>query len=297
MLNAFHDRQPAAANLIFPHAGVPLHAMLTSTGYESAVPGRYDFSGLHRGQSPLVLFQYTLSGCGKLRFERKHYELIPGDAMLLTFPHDNRYWLPAGGNWTFFYLCLHGSAVVECFRSLIASCGPVIHLPRESPVVSAVADLCCQILDGKITSPWNASAEAYRVTMLIMDRCFPQLAESPDGRKLPDSIRRAVSFIRANLRQSPDVSSIAASSGLSRYHFSREFRRHVRLSPGEFLQREKLKAAIDILRSGNAPLAEIAPQCGFSDPNYLIRAFRKVYGITPTQFRKRITLRSSDQNS
>lgn len=291
MLTTFQTRPAAATNLIFPSAGVPLHAMLTSAGYETAIAGRYDFSGLQRGLSPFVLFQYTLSGAGKLRFEQQHFDLTAGNAMLLHFPHNNRYWLPSGGEWRFFYLCLHGSSVVECFRSLIASCGPVIHMDHQSPAVVAAAGLCNRILDGRITSPWEASAQAYAVTMQIMRQCFPQPASGRDSKPLPEPIRKSVTYIRAHLRSSPDISLIAAAAGQSRYHFSREFRKHLGLSPGTYLLREKLKAVVELLKASDTPLADIAPQCGFSDPNYMIRVFKKVYGITPAQFRKRITLR------
>ncbi|HEV8245247.1 MAG TPA: AraC family ligand binding domain-containing protein, partial [Polyangiaceae bacterium] len=91
---------------------VPLHAMITSTGYVRQTSPSYDWHGIKRGSAEFVLLQHTLSGAGRLEFEGKTFEVLPGMTMLLHFPHDNRYFLPPGQQWEFFYLCLKGQEVV-----------------------------------------------------------------------------------------------------------------------------------------------------------------------------------------
>lgn len=54
------------------------------------------------------------------------------------------------------------------------------------------------------------------------------------------------------------------------------FRRHV-----------QLRAARSLLETTSMDLTQIADECGFSDDNYLIRVFRKHYGITPGAYRKK----------
>lgn len=97
VLSDFSRRAPAARPVMLPRLGPSLHAMLTAAGYERCRDPRYDWHGLKRGREPFVLLQYTLSGGGLLEFEGQPYPVPPGSAMLLYFPHDNRYWLPKGG--------------------------------------------------------------------------------------------------------------------------------------------------------------------------------------------------------
>jgi len=55
----------------------------------------YDWHGLRRGEAPFVLLQHTLSGSGRSAVrESSHMEMRTGQTLLLSFPHDNRYWLP-----------------------------------------------------------------------------------------------------------------------------------------------------------------------------------------------------------
>jgi AraC-like DNA-binding protein len=207
--------------------------------------------------------------------------------MLLYFPHNNRYWLPADGKWSFFYLCLHGSNVVHCWQRLVSSVGPVVDFRPNPGLIDAAAGLCGRILDSTITSPWQASSEAYAFTMQLMNECFPQPLQGTHSRSLPEPMRKVVDSIGRNLRHSPNIDTLAAAAGQSRFHFSRQFKKHLGMPPGEYVLREKLKAVVELLNTSDLPLADIAPLCGFSDPNYLIRVFKKLYGITPLQFRRR----------
>jgi hypothetical protein len=80
-----------------------------------------------------VLLQHTLAGEGRLTVDGRHFVVRPGRTMLLHFPADNRYWLPAGGSWEFAYLCLHGREVLRAWRSITDSRGPLVHLDPSSP--------------------------------------------------------------------------------------------------------------------------------------------------------------------
>jgi AraC family transcriptional regulator len=73
-------------------------------------------------------------------------------------------------------------------------------------------------------------------------------------------------------------------------HLARAFRRTERLTPGEYLQRLRVRAACRKLREAEYPLAAIAMECGFADQSHLTRIFRKFTKTTPEQFRR--TLRS-----
>jgi AraC-like DNA-binding protein len=51
-----------------------------------------------------------------------------------------------------------------------------------------------------------------------------------------------------------------------------------------FLIRLRMERAADLLRSGDAPVAEVGAACGYTDPGYFIKAFRRFHRTTPGRF-------------
>ncbi|WP_292274940.1 helix-turn-helix transcriptional regulator, partial [Mesorhizobium sp.] len=82
------------------------------------------------------------------------------------------------------------------------------------------------------------------------------------------------------------VAELVEISGLSRAHFSRCFAESEGLPPAEFVLQQRLQRAAKLLTKADfLPVKEVAVLCGFDDPNYFSKVFRRCYGITPTQFR------------
>ena len=65
------------------------------------------------------------------------------------------------------------------------------------------------------------------------------------------------------------------------------FKRVTGYSPIEYLLELRLNKAAGMLQKSGLAISEIASQCGFGDSNYFSRQFRKRYGLSPREFRKR----------
>lgn len=270
----------------FTQRTLPLHAMVASVGYSRVTSTMYDWHGLHRGKTEFVLFQYVLSGWGRLRYEGRDITINPGEAMLLHFPHDNRYWLPPESTgWEFIYVCLYGIEIMRLWQELERSCGPVCRLGRDSVPVTTAALIIDKIAYGDDATPAQTSQLAYRLTMELIDLLVtPDITSAPDTLLL--NIDRAVSFCRDNLAKAISVDDIAAAAGYSRYHFTRLFTKIAGTAPKEYLQRLRIKKATALLLSTGKSIKQIAVESGFSDANYFCRAFRKIMAISPAEFRK-----------
>jgi AraC-like DNA-binding protein len=99
--------------------------------------------------------------------------------------------------------------------------------------------------------------------------------------------------VLARINQDPGqkltVEDLAAQASLSVPHFHAEFKKAVGIPPLNFVRRQRLAKACDLLRAGSAGLEEIAQVTGFNSAYHLSREFKKRYGIPPGQFRKRFS--------
>lgn len=270
--------------LLFPDKRLPLRAMLGSVGWSRETATTYDWHGLRRGRAEFTLFQYTLAGRGRLRIGDTEYDVLPGQAMLLRFPEDNRYWLPSdSAAWEFIYVCLHGRETLRLWPSIVARLGPVPSLGAESRSVACAASIVTTALRGELASPFLASARAYELTMALADETkTPVHAPSPHAAALA----RALALGEKRLSSPLTVDDLARAAGLSRFHFTRLFTAQTGATPIAWLTDLRLKEAARLLRTTSLPLKAVATRCGFSDPNYFGKVFRAHTGQTPGGYRR-----------
>lgn len=81
------------------------------------------------------------------------------------------------------------------------------------------------------------------------------------------------------------VADLARAAGLSRAHFSREFRRAFGESPHQYLLTRRLERAAALLRNTDRPVTEICFAVGLSSLGSFTSSFGRIYGSTPLAYR------------
>lgn len=95
-----------------------------------------------------------------------------------------------------------------------------------------------------------------------------------------------VDYIDAHLKIAPSLGDMAMRVGLSPSHFAKKFRQTTGLSLQRFINRRRIRAAMDSLRNQDEPLAQVALDHGFTSQSHLTRLFSDLTGLTPAKFRK-----------
>jgi AraC family transcriptional regulator len=100
----------------------------------------------------------------------------------------------------------------------------------------------------------------------------------------------AVDFIEENLQESLSVSDVADAVGYSLYHFSRTFNAVIKHSPYDYIMRRRLSESARELLTTEKKIITIALDYQFNNPETYSRAFRRMFGILPSQARKNKTV-------
>lgn len=108
----------------------------------------------------------------------------------------------------------------------------------------------------------------------------------PAPSSMSEMVMRTKRHILANINKPISLDDLAAASRLSKFHFSRLFRKASGRSPMAFLRRMRMEAARTLLTGTPLPLKAIAPQVGLANEYHLSRTFKKVFGVSPASLRR-----------
>jgi AraC-like DNA-binding protein len=107
------------------------------------------------------------------------------------------------------------------------------------------------------------------------------MAYAPTARHL----LRAKDLADARYFEPLDVDDLAAAAGLSRAHFSREFRRAFGDSPHAYLLTRRLERAAALLRNTDRSVTDICFSVGLQSLGSFTTSFTRTYGVPPTRYR------------
>lgn len=107
----------------------------------------------------------------------------------------------------------------------------------------------------------------------------------PDPRAL-ESVLRAVDFVEERLGDPVGVEDMARAAFYSPFYFSRLFAQAVGHSPYDYLMRRRVAAAAEEVVGGDRNLTALALDYGFEAPDSFSRAFRRCFGMLPSEARK-----------
>lgn len=116
---------------------------------------------------------------------------------------------------------------------------------------------------------------------------FNQSAEIrlPADAYLPSSLMEIQRYIDEHFTEILSISDIASHFFYSREHVSRLFKKYFRVSVAEYVLRRRINYSCQLMRS-ETKLADICFQAGFSSVPAFIRSFKRVMGMTPSDYRK-----------
>jgi AraC family transcriptional regulator len=108
----------------------------------------------------------------------------------------------------------------------------------------------------------------------------------PAELRAPRWLKQVRDLLNEQYAENLSLESIASSVNVHPTHFCRAFRQHYHCTPGDFVRRLRVERAQQYLAESDTPLAEIAFRVGYSDQSHFTTAFKRLTGLTPSQFRK-----------
>nr|WSW64814.1 helix-turn-helix transcriptional regulator [Streptomyces sp. NBC_00995]WSW71139.1 helix-turn-helix transcriptional regulator [Streptomyces sp. NBC_00995] len=109
---------------------------------------------------------------------------------------------------------------------------------------------------------------------------------------MQDAVHRAIETMWSHYTEPVSLSDLADAALLSRFYFSRVFRRVTGTSPGRFLSAIRLHQAKGMLRDSELGVTDISYQVGYNSPGSFTSRFTRSVGLAPTRYRDHARLRN-----
>jgi AraC family transcriptional regulator len=98
--------------------------------------------------------------------------------------------------------------------------------------------------------------------------------------------RNVIELVRSRISEDISLADMAAVTGLSITHFSHIFKKSMGESPHQFVLQQRVQCAKELLVSLNLRMIDIALACGFKTQQHFARIFRKMCGLSPTEYQR-----------
>ncbi len=230
------------------------------------------------------ILQLTLAGKGWVERAGERHESKVGDLMMVTVPDDHVYGLPSGkAYWEFIYLCIKGETALQVMQRCVEQWGPLHALEEGNPVASYLVDIFRDHAAGWRGDPYENSGRAWQ----LVTQCCSWIQKQQQGRRA-SRVEQIPAWLEQHMHENIGIEEMASLCGFSRYHFTRLFRERFGLAPSRYVEQCRIRRAVALLQEGRLPIAEVGERCGYGDPNYFARVFRKAIGEAPREFQRRL---------
>lgn len=96
-------------------------------------------------------------------------------------------------------------------------------------------------------------------------------------------LQKAKSAVDEDISRKININSLAREANLSAFHFSRSFKNAFGISPYQYVLNRRLDRSVELLKSGDFMLTEIAYQVGFNDIYSFSKSFKKRFNTCPSR--------------
>ena len=154
--------------------------------------------------------------------------------------------------------------------------------PKELNTARELAEeLSPEVLKPDSLSPVRFRLGLDRLSLMFLEKMnLQEEIGNPSREKM--IVQAAVAWMRSHMDEGPDVYRIAEKMGYNVSHLRRLFIQVTGSSPVKEMTKQRMMRAAELLKTGNSSIIDISTACGYSSHSAFTRAFKKHYGVSPS---------------
>ena len=233
---------------------------------------------------------YCLDGQGWLKHNGITSTVSKGTLIFCDKNTHHGYGSKPENPWTILWAHFHGT-YTDIFSNELLANGKCISIDiGYQPRIVEYLEELIKSLEKGLTTINLMQATSYLELVLCAIIEFKQLEDTRTAIN-NEYISSAIKYMNENLYNNIALDNMSSHIGLSKYHFSRLFKKLTKYSPIEYFNRLKIQKACDILTTTDLTISEISEMLSYNTPYYFSEHFKQVTGFSPSQFRQIVNTR------
>lgn len=240
------------------------------------------------------LFHYVISGTGTVFADDKkgntktyHIKSMQG---FMIFPDQiTTYIADKDIPWEYVWIEFDGLKVKEALDAAGLSMDSPVYRARSKTLRESMFNEMMYIKDNRDSSPFHLIGHLY-LFLDYLTRSSERMTLNGVGKTnelRTFYIKEAIAYIEHNFQNDITVEDIADTCGLNRSYFGKIFKETLGKSPQEFLINYRMLKAIELLKLTRLSIGDIGLAVGYENQLHFSRAFKKIYNISPREWRNK----------
>ena len=230
------------------------------------------------------IIHYVLGGKGTFTVGGTTYTLEKHDGFLICPDTVVYYQADMDEPWSYAWVGFHGfKAAAYLKQAGLDNQHPVFRYDRDSFLKNCLM----QMIDTKQLSKGKEIrllGLLYEFLSQLVETAEASLTEKNNTKE--EYVKTALEYIRMNYSRKITIAEIARNTGLDRSYLYSLFNEYINASPQEYLIGFRMEKACELMRTASLTIGDIARSVGYDDPLMFSKAFKKVKGLSPREFRR-----------
>lgn len=156
----------------------------------------------------------------------------------------------------------------------------------ETDVISSVSEIIDELFESTFTLLKECPGGFQKELSVLAYRILLELSGNNEQQNYPEMLRRILHFIEENFATDISIDLLCREFGVSSGTVFRLFREHLKESPIDYVIGLRMRIARCLLLERDVTIKDIAYRTGYRNPLYFSSEFRRIYGLSPREFRK-----------
>ena len=218
---------------------------------------------------------YIINGEAYIEYDNIKLVLLPGNWYLIPAELSFRFWCDNEMEHLFFHITISTINEIDLFSKIASP----IFLAGSKNTYMVYEDY---LNDESLFASLAVKEKVYNILLTLMDKYHikPEITEPSQ------CVQKAVEFINNNLNHKLDLNIVAKHTYVSKSTLTNKFKSELKITAQEYILRQKMLKAVQLLKSSNISISEISERLGFSDQFYFSKCFKNKFGLAPREYRK-----------
>ncbi|MBO5487258.1 MAG: AraC family transcriptional regulator [Eubacterium sp.] len=255
---------------------------LSTCGVQNCFPGHF----YGPGQREEYIIHFICEGKGIYEVNGKTYSLSKGDFFVIPPKTEVYYKADDACPWDYLWVGFEGIKSITYLKNAgIDSEHLTGHYQNTSYILACIQQM---MLARTLTyhNELKRQAALLQILAALIEVHHDTLSDE-EQHEYPHRIylQQALDYMNTHLQENIKISSIASHIGIDRSYLANIFKSTLEISPQEYLLTLRMNRAADLLQNTDQKITVIANEVGYSDPLTFTKMFKRIKGMSPSEWR------------